>query len=1063
MKTPKICCAPAWRNSRLLVLLSVLLIIVALPRDAAAQSAGATLRGAAPANSVVTAKNTATGLTRHTTAGADGSYVLAGLPPGEYQVDAGPDTQKVVTLAVATTGILDLNVSEPTLETVTVTGSRILREVKTSEIATGVSNHQIETTPQITRNFLEFADAVPGMVFQVTSEGKTSIRSGAQGAGATNVYIDGVGQKNYVRATGVAGQGGAFGQFGQQSNDGDPGNPFPQLAIGEYKVITSNYKAEYDQISGAAITAATKSGTNKFHAEVFGNFTNAKLRDATPVEELAGGDKKGGSSKEYGFAVGGPIIQDTLHYFLTYEAKDFTTPDLVGFPVGLRDDNNQLRDWAAGLDAALLSNYGPVSNPFKESLYFGKVDWELTSGDRLEVTGKYRRERQQIGAKGVFAASAAATYLNDDTRVQARWERSSSRYFNEATLAFEKTNDSPSKIGDSPGTQYVAFGVAQNGFAPLLQTNGVGPRNYFTTAQRGLSLQDDLTFSNLSWHGGHTVKMGVKFKAVKLEDSDTTTDAVYSYYVTPAPIAPGDPAAGVDSTPFQVEFGAQGDPTLPAVSSSKNKQFGLYVQDDWSANDHLVLNLGVRYDFEKTPAYTNYVTPQRYVDAINALDINGCTAYGTAQEQADCPFYFNGAYHGANLATGQTYRDTLRIAGINIDDYIGNGHNRKDPKGAIQPRIGFSYDLQGDRRHVIFGGAGRSYDRNVFGILQHESNKATLYVPTIQFFRAGTSCTGGTDPSCVAWNPNYLTPAGLQALANTLQPPNFGEMHFLNNSIKTPYSDQFSIGMRNRLGQWNSSVTVARILSRNGLIASGSNFYGDGTWQWWGDPDKGYQGAYWGPNWAPIHNADGTQAGAGTLYLFDNAKKTTNTQILLSMDKPYTEESHWSASFAYTFSNANDKLESNGDYQLDYGFASQSPSVPSRDVARHRLVVVSSVDVPWGFSLGGKLVLESPKAFQGFDGTTAGASDGFNYTYYKTGWYPTKKLGYKNIDLQLTKKFGMPGDSTLQLRLDLLNVTNRHNFAFLTDSTWPEPPVYLRNGNITGVPRTLKLSLSYKL
>src|SRR5205814_1852195 len=68
------------------------------------------------------------------------------------------------------------------------------------------------------------------------------------------VYIDGVGQKGYVRS-GLAGQ-----------SDQTQGNPFPQLAIGEYKVITSNYKAEYDQISSAAVTAETRSGTTTSRA-----------------------------------------------------------------------------------------------------------------------------------------------------------------------------------------------------------------------------------------------------------------------------------------------------------------------------------------------------------------------------------------------------------------------------------------------------------------------------------------------------------------------------------------------------------------------------------------------------------------------------------------------------------------------------------------------------------------------------------------------------------------------------------------------------------------------------
>ena len=99
------------------------------------------------------------------------------------------------------------------------------------------------------------------MQFSVDAKGNTQIRSGTLNTGTTNVFIDGVGQKNYVRPSGVTGQAGAD---PSQNTLGSPGNPFPQLAIAEYKVITSNYKAEYDQVSGAAITAVTKSGTNEF-------------------------------------------------------------------------------------------------------------------------------------------------------------------------------------------------------------------------------------------------------------------------------------------------------------------------------------------------------------------------------------------------------------------------------------------------------------------------------------------------------------------------------------------------------------------------------------------------------------------------------------------------------------------------------------------------------------------------------------------------------------------------------------------------------------------------------
>src|SRR5699024_743558 len=132
-----------------------------------------------------------------------------------------------------------------------------------------ISQHQIDTIPQISRNFLEFADIVPGMVFSVDKDGNTSLRAGALNNSQVNVFIDGVSQKSYVMGGGIAGQ------------NASQGNPFPELAIGQYKVITSNYKAEYAQLSSAAITSVTKSGTNEFHGEAFERYTNAGYRART--------------------------------------------------------------------------------------------------------------------------------------------------------------------------------------------------------------------------------------------------------------------------------------------------------------------------------------------------------------------------------------------------------------------------------------------------------------------------------------------------------------------------------------------------------------------------------------------------------------------------------------------------------------------------------------------------------------------------------------------------------------------------------------------------------------
>src|SRR3546814_19053992 len=135
------------------------------------------------------------------------------------------------------------------------------------------------------------------MLFSTSNNGESQLRSGAQGANNINVYSDGVGQKNYVTAGGLTGQ------------DDSRGNPFPQLAIGEYKVITSNYKAKYDQISSAAVTAVTKSGTNDFSGSFFWDRTSAGWRDPTPAEQDAG-EQPAAITAQYGISASGPLHHD---------------------------------------------------------------------------------------------------------------------------------------------------------------------------------------------------------------------------------------------------------------------------------------------------------------------------------------------------------------------------------------------------------------------------------------------------------------------------------------------------------------------------------------------------------------------------------------------------------------------------------------------------------------------------------------------------------------------------------------------------------------------------------
>jgi outer membrane receptor protein involved in Fe transport len=952
-----------------------------------AQSTAATLRGQvsnASADTTVTVTNTATGFSRTVRAGADGGYSAAGLPPGTYRVDVvnnGQASSKTVTLAVGQTATLNLGQTAAApagdatdLGAVKVTAApSALVETRTSENATYISNVQIQRLPQATRNFLEVADTVPSVQFTRDSDGNTKMRSGATSADGTNVYIDGISQKNYVLTGGVSGQ------------DSSRGNPFPQSAIGEYKVITSNYKAEYDQVSSAAIVASTKSGTNDFHGSVFWDTTNDGWRRQSPLEKEAG-TRDDFAETEWGATFSGPILKDRAHFFVAYENKEYTTPATV-IPGSIY--SNRVDELPENLQPLVRTQ----SSPFKEDLYFGKIDWTIGDNNLFELTGKYRKEDGLGDLGDTTTYEHASRNGQEEKRANLRWQYSGARFLNDFNLSYESAYFTQDPLTDGSG--YVLSYVPLAGQESTILTAGAGS-SYQNKGQEGWALQDDLTLDSIDWHGGHTFKMGFKYKDVELDSTQinpANPQYYYNYY------------AGLRDT--EIPYKASWGDTDSGSVTSKNKQYGIYLQDDWEVNEHLTLNLGVRYDYEKTPSFLNFVTPS---DVASALQ------------------------NWSNLDN----------ANYNINDYISTGSNRKAFKNAWQPRLGFSYDLNGDQNHVIYGGAGRAYDRNLFDYLALEqlNNNSKSYS---YYFTGGgnTQCLGSP---CVAWDPSYATQEGLDALASGSTGGGGREIYLIDNNVKVPYSDQFSLGMRNTLHFWNNDwftdVSLSRIESHDGFVFLRGNRRADGSYL-----------------------ADGTTSGSptdspegySTIVLGTNGVETRNNQLAMKIEKPYDKESGWGVTLAYTYSDAEENRQFGEHYALDYASMDDYGWHQAAGIPKNRLVATGIYDLPWwDISLSGKLSLASQTPVYGYN-CLSGDDQCFIQQFT-----PDHTLGYKEFSLALNKDIDTGTDMKMNVRADVINVFNWVNYATYSTDTGTASDLntaYATPNGLLALPmRTFKLS-----
>ncbi|MFA5968772.1 MAG: TonB-dependent receptor [Sphingomonas sp.] len=725
---------------------------------ATAQTITSTIRGNvtldnhAASSATVTATNTDTGSVVTVKTLGDGSYVLTGLLPGNYdiKVESGDaDTVRRVSVQVAQTADLNVQLFAGKVNEIVVVGR--LYETKTSEIATNVTRDQIDNLPQGNRNFLNFAGLAPGISLsndpqrQVFSGGGVGVTADDFGGPKVNVFIDGVSLKSNIQQGGIVGQ------------DSSRGNPFSQLAVQEFRTITQQFKAEYEDAGTAIITAVTKSGTNEFHGEAFGLFRPTSFTSRDPIQVQQGLDKPKQDQYQFGVSLGGPIIKDKLHFFLAYEGnfREAANTVVPGTPAPGSNFTLDLNQYAGTLNA-----------PFREHNGFGKLDLEVSDNHKVELTGSIRTERETRDFGGTAAITRATNVQNDVYSASLKDILSGEGWTNEASFNFLQYN-----------LQFQA--VNQNEFGQIY--NGVieigGRADSQNILQRSYTLRDNFTYTGLE---GHALKAGVRiaFEHYGVSGSGPARNPQFSYRYDPRVVNGEVVGNGLDySIPERVDFGS-GDPTINADTT----QFGFYVQDDWKPTEKLTINAGVRWDFETNANNNSFVLPAAQAATLRALDA-----------------------------------DPRTLDSFHAEDYISDGKNRKIDFGQIAPRLGLSYDIWGDQRTVLFGGWGRYFDRTIFRAAAEEAQRVQFALSQVYFTPADGGPRLDGRPT-VQFNPSYLTPAGFEVFRNTPGVAD-GEIRVNPNNLKAPRTDQWSIGVRQKFdllhSAFNSSFSYVNQKTRN--------------------------------------------------------------------------------------------------------------------------------------------------------------------------------------------------------------------------------------------------------
>jgi hypothetical protein len=622
---------------------------------------GAPLTGA-----TIVAVEGSTGAQYGTISDDQGLYRLPNLNPGGpytltvtfvgFQTYTQPD----IYLNLGQTLKLDIKLSETatTLKDVEILGiQNDIFDGNRTGTQTNISNENLERMPTIGRNISDFT--------RLTPQAKVTTSGGLEVGGMNNrynaIFIDGAVNND------------VYGLSESGTNGGQTGiSPFSLDIIDQFTISVAPYDIKQGGFAGAGINAVTRRGTNEFTGSAYYYFRNENIAGKTPTdnEDLEREKLKDFSSNTYGFRLGGPIIKDKLFFFANAEIQQDETPQAFDYTTYKGDLTTEDLD---GLTNFVKTNYGYDPGSYTGGVrtldglkLFGRIDWNISEKHKLTVRHQYTKAEQVTpgapSSTNIVFSNAGISFpsTTNSTAIELK-SIFSATYSNDLIigLTFVRDDRDPMasnfpyvRIKDGSGNIY--FGSEEFSTA-----------NYL--GQDIITLTDNFEI----YKGKHTFTVGThnelysmynlfirqNFGSYQFDNLDVFMNEGYAYQY--------------DRT-FSLVDDVTGDGSA-AAADFKALQIGIYGQWEYQWSDRFTTTAGLRFDL---PMFLDQPPVNEDFNNNLVTIINDSTSYPLDHGTSEMPTM--------NAVTGEM----------------------PSTKIMVSPRIGFNWDVTGEKTTQIRGGIG---------------------------------------------------------------------------------------------------------------------------------------------------------------------------------------------------------------------------------------------------------------------------------------------------------------------------------------------------------------------